>query len=252
MFAPKYRAVHKFSGMGLVAVVSWLLTPPAVVYGVTLQELLNGQTITADDKLFRDWTLIEVLPVNGGFANLGLVDVTPLVDDPLNPGIKFTAPVDGIGTPFGHTGPSSVALTFSFNVSTTNGLPLIKDNSLSVNDWLFDSSQQASITISENVFDAAGVTLGDKLVTALPGETPPDLGNPSHFDTATFVPQSFLHVVKRINVQGPGDNDGARLLMFEQRFSQVSEPSGGLVLVGGAGVFLVQLRRRYVAAKRKS
>lgn len=247
MFIRSFRAWQLVSGVALIVVSLGLLGQPTVVYGVTLQELFDGDTITADDKLFRDWTLIDVLSVNGGFANAGLVDVTPLVDDPLNPGIKFTSSVDGIGTPFGHTGPSSVVLTFSFNVLTTNGLPLIKDNSLRINDWVFDSSQEASITISENVFDTAGQALGDKLVTALPGEIPPDLGNPSHFDTATFAPQSFLHVVKRINVQGPGDNDGARVLMFEQRFSQVPEPSGIVPLIFGACVLATRRLRRRVA-----
>jgi hypothetical protein len=220
------NAAVRFGRIAFVTLsLAWGIAP-ADTLAISLQDLFGGQTITADDKLFRNWTMIDLQTVNNGFANLNLIDVTPLVDDPLNPGVKFTAPIDGIGTPFGHIGPSSVVLTFSFDVETTNGLPLIKDNSLLVNDWVFDSSSEAFIEITETVQDASGQTLGDKQVFARPGQLPPDSGNPTHFDTATFAPQSSLKITKRINIQGPGTNDGARLLMFEQRFSQIPEPSG--------------------------
>src|SRR5688572_32991832 len=38
--------------------------------------------------------------------NLNQINVTPLADDPLNPGIQFTAPLGALGTPFGHLGRS--------------------------------------------------------------------------------------------------------------------------------------------------
>lgn len=185
---------------------------------VLLSDLFQGATITADDKLFNAFTLINLQTVNGGFANPTQIDVTPLVDDPLNPGIKFTAAFDALGTPSGHTGPSSVQFTFSFNVSTTNQLPLIKDNSLLINGWAFDSGPLASIQVSEQVFDTDGVLLGTKLASVTP-----QTQNLS--DTLQFSPRSFVRVVKQINIVGPGDNDMARLTMFEQRFSQVPEPS---------------------------
>jgi len=100
-------------------------------------------------------------------ANLAQVDVTPLVNDPLNPGVQFVAPIGALGTPFGHQGPSSVHLVFSFNVQTTNQLPLIKDNSLLIDGYTFDSSPLATIQIAENIFGATGAPLGDKLVIAI-------------------------------------------------------------------------------------
>lgn len=219
----------------------WLLLAPTVSRAVPLADLFQGQTITADDKLFRDWTLVDVQTTNGGVANFAQVDVTPLVDDPLNPGVKFNAPVGALGTPFAHQGPASVTAVFSFNVQTTNGLPLIKDNSLLLNGWIFDANVDASIQVSEEIFDASGNKLGDKRTIARPSDPP----GSSKLDVANFSPQSFVHVVKRIDIQGPGSNDGAFLTMFEQRFSQVPEPATLLlgVLLALAGVTLAARRR---------
>ena len=219
---------------------------PAAAHAISLSALLGGQTITADDKLFSGWTQIDLVTVNGGFADPTKFDVTPLVDDPLNPGVNFTSPIDGIGTPFGHTGPSSVIFTFSFNVQTTGGQPIIKDNSLRITDWTFDSGPNAFIQITETVLNAAGGTIGDKQVVARPGETPPDLGNPNHFDTLNFAPVSFLHIVKRIEIQGPGTNDGARLEMFEQRFSQLPEPAS-VLMAACSTLACIRWRRRPAA-----
>jgi hypothetical protein len=223
----------------------------AEALAVSMTDLFQGSTITADDKLFTDFTLIDVQTINGGVADLGLIDVQPLVNDPLNPGIKFIAPmppnfVPALGTPFGHTGPSSVSVIFSFNVRTTSGLPLITDNSLLINGFLFDSGPNAFIQITEQVSDANGNPLGDKLVIARPGDQP-NSGNPNHFDSLEFSPQALVHVRKSISIVGPQDNNGAFLTMFEQRFSQVPEPSTLLMLMIAAASWC--LRRGRVAEK---
>lgn len=212
-----------------------LLAAPVAARAVSLADLFGGATVIADDKLFDNWALVDLATTNGGLADLTGIDVTPLADDPLNPGLHFSAPMT-LGTPFGHLGPSSVLLEFSFDVQTTNQLPLIKDNSLLLTDWIFDSSLQASIVVSEEIYDVTGAPLGDKRTIALPNDQPGS-GNPNHFDQAAFTPQQRVHVVKRIEIVGPGDNDGAFLRGFEQRFSQTPEP-GSLVLlmVGLAGL----------------
>ena len=201
---------------------------PGESLAVPMTDLFAGAAITADDKLFTDFTLITEQSVNGGIANFNLIDVVPLVDDPLNPGIKFQMPmppnfVPALGTPFGHIGPSSELVIFSFNVRTFNQKPLIKDNSLRLNGWVFDSGPEATISVTEDVYDVSGNKLGDKQTLVRRGDTPGS--SPLHFDTAEFAPQAFVHVVKTILIQGPGDNDGAFLTMFEQRFSQIPEPS---------------------------
>jgi hypothetical protein len=211
-----------------LALAVWSIVFAAKAQATALSALFQGATITADDKLFDKFTLVSSQPVNGGFADPTQIDVTPLVDDPLDPGIKFTAQFGALGTPSGHTGASSIQFTFSFNVSTTNQLPLIKDNTLRITDWSFDSGPLASIQVSEQVFDAAGLLLGTKLASVTPLTQ-------NTLDTLQFSPRSFVHVVKQINIVGPGNNDMARLLMFEQRFSQVPEPHS-LTLLAAASL----------------
>jgi hypothetical protein len=208
---------------------------------VPLSTLFQGTTITADDKLFSGWTLIDVQTVNGGLANFNQIDVTPLVDNPLNPGVQFSAPIGALGTPFAHQGPSSVHLVFSFNVQTTNQLPLIKDNSLLIDGYTFDAGPLATIQIGEEIFGVTGAPLGDKLAIVRNGDLP---NNPNHFDSAQFNPTSFVHVVKTIDIQGPSTNDGVFLRRFEQRFSQVPEPPSLVLLLTAAGAAVLIWSRR--------
>jgi len=213
-----------------LALAVWSIVFAAKAQATALSALFQGGTITADDKLFSKFALISSQPVNGGFADPTQIDVTPLIDDPLDPGIKFTAQFGALGTPSGHTGPSSIQFTFSFDVSTTNQLPLIKDNTLRITDWAFDSGPLASIQVSEQVFDDATppLLLGTKLATVTPLTQ-------NLLDTLQFSPRPFVHVIKQINIVGPGNNDMARLLMFEQRFSQVPEPHS-LTLLAAASL----------------
>jgi hypothetical protein len=209
-----------------VAAVCWLILLAERSPAVSLSALFDNGSITADDKLLNNFRLVDLQTVNGGFANTSQIDVTPLIDDPLNPGIRYTADFGALGTPSGHTGPSSVHFVFSFDVSTTNQLPLIKDNSLLIVQWSFDSGPLASIQVSEQVFDAAGGSLGTKLATVTPLTQ-------NLSDSLQFTPRSLIHVSTTIDIAGPGDNDMARLLVFEQRFSQTPEP-GSLVLIAAA------------------
>src|SRR6185369_14146816 len=73
----------------------------------TLLSLLirDKSTITANDKVFSNFALVNSTVTNGGAANTGLIDVTPLTNDPLDPGLDFSAPLGALGTPFGHQGP---------------------------------------------------------------------------------------------------------------------------------------------------
>jgi hypothetical protein len=234
------NAPQRIAGVVLFGTLVLITATPT--RAISLDALFQGATITADDKLFDNFTAINASASNGGFVNTANIDVTPLVDDPLNPGIKFTAGFDDWGTPFGHAGNASVQLRFSFTVQTTTGQALIKDNSLLLNDFVFDSGPNASITISETITDAAGNALGDKMVRATNVDTPGS-GAANLFDSADFDPQSLVHVEKFIDIQGPGGNDGVRLLMFEQRFSQIPEPATWLVAFG-SGLLLAARRRR--------
>lgn len=225
-----------------VVLVGCLFVNPRSSEGVTLEDLFGGQTITADDKIFDNWELLELQTVNGGFANPADVEVIPLEDDPLNPGLKFNIP-NGMGTPFSHVGPASATMRFSFTVQTSSGQALIKDNSLVLNGFVFDAGPDATITITETITDASGNSLGDKRVFADSFDFP-DPSNPEQFDSAEFERQSLIHVEKLIDIQGPGTNDGAVLTMFEQRFSQIPEPTSLVLFALGVAAVIAFGRAR--------
>ncbi len=202
---------------GVMVLTSVLVLPRARLWAVPLSTLFDGQSITANDKLYSAFTLTLSQTTNGGVADTSHIDVVPLTNDPLSPGIKFTAPAGALGTASAHEGASSVLLTFSFDVSTLSQLPLIKGNSLLINGLALDSGPLASIQVFEQVFDAVGAPLGANQALAT-HQT--QVGDSSLSDSITFLPQSLLHVVKTIVISSPGDNDEAILTMFEQRFSQ--------------------------------
>lgn len=238
-----------------LAMLGYLIAPTAQALSFSLPTLHDalhtpGFSIQVHDKLFSDWQLLELTTVNDAVADLSGIEIIPLDDDPLNPGLKFNdlggCVPDGLclGTLFGNQGGSSVTLEFGFTVSTVDGRPLIKDNSLWLNGFVFDSTDDARIRISEQVLDAAGNQLAFKSTFATPDDVQFPPGSlPHHFDEADFAPQSVIHVVKRIDINGPNEFDGAFLTMFEQRFSQVPEP-GTVALVALAMVCAGAFARR--------
>ncbi len=209
---------------------------------LTLLDLFQGATITADDKVFSNWKLddFDLGPTAAG--SLDGIFVTPLEDDPLNPGIKFNIPNSL------NSGNSFIVLEFSFDVQTSSGEPLIKDNSLWLNGFTFVSgSTSGVINIRESISDASGAPLGFKFVQAMVGDVA-NSGGPDHFDSAEFPPQSFVHVFKQIELVG----EGALLTMFEQRFSQVPEPGNiALLAIGLIGV-AYSCRRHGRSVSRKT
>jgi PEP-CTERM motif len=233
------------AGCLFFAFVYALVANPISSSATPLSVLIRDKgTITANDKLFNDFALVSSTVINGGSADTGLIDVTPLTNDPLDPGLDFSVPLDALGTPFGHQGASSVLFSFSFDVRTIDQRPLIKDNTLRLTDFTFDAGPAAFILVSEDLTNAGGTSIGDKLTIAQPGQQPGS--SPNHFDAANFTPTNFVHVVKTIIIQGPGDNDGAFLTGFQQRFSEVPEPSSvtfGLLAIGGAVPFARRRKR---------
>ena len=208
---------------------------------VTLQDLENGQTLVVNDKLFDQWD-VTVTTTGTGTGPLDKIEVTLLGDDPLNPGLKFTnmKAFDPLGLGLGvFPGPGSVTMDIHFRVSTLSGAALIKDNSLLINGFVFDSNPPASITIEETIQDATGNELGTKLAFANNNST---LGDASLFDEANFAPQSEIFVWKQIFIDGLGTNDGVFLTMFEQRFSQVPEPTS--LILASLGLLGIGWRRR--------
>ena len=237
--------------LATIASATCLFAVSGAAYATPLLELFQGETITVNDKLFSNWQLITNATLTNGQqgelsqAQLDSIIAFHLDNDPLNPGLRWDAPVGALGTPFGHAGPATVNLDFSFRVSTLSGDPLIKDNSLLATSWVFDAGPLASISITETILSTLGAPppqLGQKAVLITNNGAPIDPD-----DLANFAPQSSIDVITRIFISGPGTNDGAFLTGFEQRFSQLAStavPAPGSAALLMLGLLGLALQRR--------
>ena len=213
------------------------------VCATSLQDLFatNG-TITAGDKTFTSWKNLGDFSTN--LVDLSRIFVTPLDDPPNNPGLRFTA-VDGV---LSTSGKDLIDLAFGYTVSTLDGIPKIRDNSLVIDDYSFGTENKGGfIFVFEDVFDGNDKMIGQKLVIA--DNRPPPVFDLS--DSATFDPQSQLFIKTVINIGGDEPGDIVSLNSFTQRFSQVPEPGTFLLLTLG----LVALRyghRRFSANSSES
>jgi len=134
---------------------------PISGWTVPLQDLFNGQSLLVGDKLFFNWNLIDLVVTNPIYEpNFANIEVLPLNDQALNPGIKFEA-----------NGQLTVAdqnflyLKFGFYVATLDSMLPIKGNSLKIVDFSFSGSGGV-IAITEDVFKTSGLLLASKLVEA--------------------------------------------------------------------------------------
>jgi hypothetical protein len=200
---------------------------------IPLADLLAGDSITANDKVFDQWRVIfedpalTVDPTN--------IQVTALTDggtDP-GPGLRFTVS-NGALNIVGDGLYAYIDYMFGFHVQSL-GAP-IKDNSLSLGESFITASGDNGVYIQElvgtnpaSVEDWALADLGIKEVefSYLDGT-----GTTENLtDSASFTPQQEIWVSKNILVWASDIDETAGIVAFDQRFSQVPEPST-LLLMG--------------------
>jgi hypothetical protein len=185
---------------------------------------INQTEISIFDKKFSDWNFSSYYGVD-----LSRIYVTPLSDDPLNPGLQFT-----IGPEY-----SMIPdFTLYYDVATIDGVARIKDASLEITDINITDIDNAAFRIDEYEYDSA---LFFYTVEVINLDADPDIFEP--FASSNFIPQSNMTVATIVSDYGAFDFS-TDSITFEQRFSQIPEPSTILLLgFGLAGVGL--LKRKF-------
>lgn len=201
----------------------------------TLGDLFGGANMTVGDKLFSDWTLKSFTDT----ANLlntdyNLIEVNPLADQPLNPGLEFVS--TSILTV---SDMDFMDLYFSFTVTSLSS-NLIKDNSLEITDYGFGANNLGGlIYIKEEVYDPA-----DNLLALKTAQIDNLWGINDPYDWAEFAPQQSIYVEKNILLSGDWYGDTVSLNSFEQHFSQTPEPATILLVSTGLLGIVGVLRKK--------
>jgi hypothetical protein len=267
------------------------LTAPAYAGGcftaqVTLEQL-DDQCMIVGDKMFDNFDVTENLvegDVTGrDLVNLANILVVPWNDDPLNPGLEFVSlnnelnVTQALSTPTG-----GLDLDIVFRVSTLDGEPKIKDNSLVA---FFDSTAPGTDPFNSDNFAEVRERLFEDQALSIPIEnltggviekdrhrivdTPDTFVDESgQIVNREFAPRSELWVLKDLRIFTTSVGETAEIQSFEQHFSQVpptvvagellSIDSSALVIAGltgsavwmiptvasiaGAGIYLIKTR----------
>jgi hypothetical protein len=173
---------------------------------IPLLDLLDGGSIIADDKIFNDWQLEDLTYSDGDGPDLSLIEVEPWIDDPMNPGLLYTA-----NDQLTVSDTNFIDLAFSYTVwidPEKAGQLHIVDNSLELLGFNFGEDENGGlgglIEIFESVFTVDGEFLGEKYVFA------DNLFQDSQlFDELEFEKIDHLFIEKEIFVQG--DFEGVAL-----------------------------------------
>ena len=222
---------------------------------IPFTDLLAGQSITAGDKLFDNFSVtFQDSSILGHTVNTDNIDVTALSDGGLDPGpgLQF----DILNNEFQVTGDGVYAyqdFEFSFHVSVLDPTLKIKDISLGNHQASNSYTADGSNNLGSTIYETAGTGQGlDNLVSAGSMATEfsvlDDVGTSNLSASANFAPQSDIWVTKNIAVWSTDVTDTANLTGFTQRFSQQTIPEPSTVLLMAIGIAGLGLGRRKLRA----
>jgi hypothetical protein len=143
--------------------------------------------------------------------------VTPLVNDPTNPGLQFSA-----SGQLSIVGLNAIDLTFKYRVQAIGGAGSFTANTLSLSGIVFGNNSGVTYISGENKS-----LIGNELASTVVIDD--HESNVSQFvSTGNFTAQAGLVVTTNLFLQGLASTDSIDLSSFSQRFSQ----SGPHMLAG--------------------
>lgn len=238
-------AVGVLAGVGLASF-------PA--QAITLQQLVNGETITVGDKLFSEWSLGSVTNVNP--ANIEITGIDAGTDKP-GPGLMYSF----LNGELSLAGPGVEQIFFNYKVSVLDPNKWITDNSLrgdftvtganstaEAHEFIYEDAARTIAALGRDPINGTPSTNEKDVLwaidtTAIP-PTPPEI---TQFeDKIDFFKQyKELYVTKEFSVDVSGDTGTATINNIKQNFSQTTpEPSAVLGLLAFGGLGLLSQRKK--------
>lgn len=224
------KRIHRTIKAALAAA---LLSVAALAQAISMQDLFDGDSIVAGDKIFSDWTL--EYDFSTPVIDFDNIDVLPLTTGG-DPGLAYLGNGELVADDF-----NDVDFGFSYWVAPldSNWRFWIKDNELIITDYNVVGAG-GQIQIDETVFTSGGSLLCDKHV-----DIDTVFGTDIPYDACDFSPQPSLFVEKNVLLPVTDPGDQIELVRFEQRFSQVPvPPTLGLLAAGLAGAGLARRKIR--------
>ena len=200
------------SSFVIVLVVSVVLALAAEALcatpSVTLQRLLDGESIAIGNARFSDWELISLSTANDPAPDLSQIVITPSVDI-IATSLDFTA-----NNQLTISGANSLDLTFSYQVRSLDPARPFNSHILEFTS-LAVSTGGGLVFITDELTASPAIDLASTLV--IDDEVS---GFVQEFDLANFSQQPSITVVTNIFASGLTAADTVQLHSFSQNFFQ--------------------------------